>query len=92
MKKIIFALIIQVCSMSFLFSEDNFEIDIPILGVTDSSVYIVWNSLSSDEKKSVDSVIYLNGTKLKESASENAARINKNVAAYKNSFFKYYLE
>lgn len=92
MKKIIFALIIQVCSMSFLFSEDNFEVDIPILGVTDSSVYIVWDSLSSDEKKSVDSVIYLNGTKLKESASENAARINKNVAAYKNSFFKYYIK
>ncbi len=65
---------------------------IPHLGVFYDSVHIVWNGLPKKafESSCADYVVFLDGKKLPQTARENAACQNKNVAGYSKSFYKYY--
>lgn len=57
---------------------------------TDSSVYIVWNSVKKSFSKTEDYQIYVNKKKQPLKASEQAVFSNKNTAEYKKAFYNHY--
>ena len=60
---------------------------VPYMGVTDECVYLVWDNPAD---ASADYVLFVNGERLPETASQNYARHNPMAALYRDAFYTYY--
>jgi exo-poly-alpha-galacturonosidase len=63
-------------------------LSVPPLGVSDTSVFLVWNNIQN--ARIADYVLYVNGERQSETADNNSARFNDAVSSCRSSFYAYF--